>query len=297
MDEDSEYNERMAGLRLKPTKLKGPPGAVLYDPEWIFQILENYNGLIVLENDQDDDARWFSLVGAGLPQDMLRVDFVFLARAFHTKYKDFAIHARGVKVDSASPEKGKGGWRLNYTDKDKSESYSVHVWFMEMFLLGSTAQLIAHYNPNINLEYSRLTRMGKGIRFEIVDHNPDDKKSSIRLIENDILLLDPASVLAAAERAKVGRPSDSGNFKKDDLPIALEDTLKAMKNNGDELSQAQLLYKLSSHPLNKKFQTGKTMSLAKARRNKKTVTRWLESAGLTWDDVVKMYDDLPSSRQ
>lgn len=171
---------------------------LLYESEWIFSALDENNGRIVILDD-DTDIRWFSLLGAGMPQDMQRIDAIFTADIYHEKYKDFAIHLRGVIAEPENLEKGEGFWRLSLIDS-LGEPVLVHVWFAEMFLRGTKAYLLVHYNADSDPIYRKLTGLKRGPRFELSGHDPDDRESSIKLIENDLLLTDPKSILEAIEK-------------------------------------------------------------------------------------------------
>lgn len=102
-------DEKIARMNLCPAKLLGPPGWRLYDPKYVFIMLDAHSGIIVMENyGPDDDRRWITRFAAGLPQDMRRMGIVFSAAAYHEEYKDFAIHISGVEVDKQNPDQGKG---------------------------------------------------------------------------------------------------------------------------------------------------------------------------------------------
>jgi hypothetical protein len=104
-------------------------------------------------------------------------------------------------------------------------------------------------------------------------------------------------LVRSIKQNRSGRPLRSGNFRsKQEFTLALVDVLKSIKAmpNFIELCLAEVYYRLGSHPLNKQFQKGKTISLEQARKRKRTLTRWLEQAELTWDDVKQIYDSLPS---
>lgn len=218
-DEDA-YLEKMAKMRLRPTRLLAPPGVSLFDPKWIFIILAAHEGLLVLENyGPDDDTRWVVLFGAGMPQDMRRIDMVFSAAAYHEKYQDFIIHIRGIEVDEQSPEKGKGGWSYAMTDIASGEAIKLHVWFVDIFLRDSQAHLIAHYtDPNAaDPRYKELTKRRGGVGIELMEHSLQDQQSSIRLIENDVLLADMQRIIDAAEKQKRGGSQARARLSKDQI--------------------------------------------------------------------------------
>jgi hypothetical protein len=101
-------------------------------------------------------------------------------------------------------------------------------------------------------------------------------------------------------QGKTGRKKDSGTLKKSKLWMAVEDVLKAMKQMKPmpvPLSQAEVLSRLTSHPLSKTYNKDEAISVETARNRKRTLTRWLEGIGKSWADVKKMYNDLPPGGQ
>lgn len=206
-DEEEARLKKMARMNLTPTRLLGPPGWRLYDPKYIFIILAAHSGIIVMENyGPEDDKRWITMLAAGLPDDMRRMDIVFSAAAYHERYKDFAIHIRGVEVDEKDATRGKGAWLYTLKHDESGEQIRIHVWFTDIFLRNSQAHLIAHYtDPNkAESRYKQLTLREGGVAVELMDHDPHDHKSSIRLIENDVLLSNMQVILDAAVSAKRG---------------------------------------------------------------------------------------------
>ena len=200
--EDDVRLKKMAKMRLRPTRLLGPPGASLYDPKWIFIILAAHDGLLVLENyGPEDDVRWINLFGAGMPQDLRRIDMVFSAGAYHEKYQDFIIHIRGIEIDEQNPERGVGAWLFAMTDTASGEAIKLHIWFVDIFLRNSDAHLIAHYTDpeTVDPRYKQITKRTGGVGIELMGHNPSDKESSIRLIQNDVLLADMQQIINAAQ--------------------------------------------------------------------------------------------------
>jgi hypothetical protein len=219
-EDEKQHLEKMARMNLRPATLKGPPGASLYNPKWVFIILAAHGGLVLLENyDETDDPRWITMFGSGLPRDMRRIDMVFTAAAYHEKFKDFAIHIRGVEVQEQNPKRGEGAWLYTLTHHESGEQYRVHIWFIDIFLRNAQAHLIAYYTDadTADARFKQLTKRTGGVEIELMGHDMNDKASSILLIENDVLLTDMQSILDAAATAKHGGSQARASLSRDQI--------------------------------------------------------------------------------
>lgn len=246
--------------------------------EWVFPGLEQSGGLII-STDDDTDPRWTVMYGAGMPQDLRRIDVIFLAAILHPKYEDFAIHCKGVVADPMDIDKGSAAWKWRLTKNETGEVFVVHVWTAEIFLRGSSTRCVGHYNAGINPHYQELTGISPGIRFELSGVDPDDVNSAHRLIDSIALLQGAQAAFDAV--AKRGRRKGTGHFKdKESFLKALADVLSESPSG---ISQPQVWLRLTQH----KLWQGKTLTLAQCQTRQKSLRNWLEKSGLTWTQAKK----------
>jgi hypothetical protein len=178
--------------------------------DWLFPVVDQYRQPIVHLN-KKDDKRWVQLYGAGLPQDMTRADVILGVEPYNLKYRDFAVHGKGVVLDEAQPIKGKGAWRWNITHPENNNSISFHIWFINIFLRNAQVHAIAHYLAPVNKGadplFIELYHGKTGTRVEYLDVEILDQKSTNRLTANIAdILNDFNSIINSAVQELRGRP-------------------------------------------------------------------------------------------
>ena len=175
--------------------------------QWIFPVVDYCHGVAV--DIGSNDYRWITCYGAGMPKDMPPVDVCFSATALHRKYKDFAYHGKGVLADPANLTKGASGWRWTYTHPQTKEVFTVHLWYLVLFLRQSATSLLTYYNQGDNELFNSISRKGKGIvGLQVVNVSPNDLQSAHTLINHHFLLHNFEVAIDAATKRGDMMPND-----------------------------------------------------------------------------------------